>query len=92
MNKIIASLIFLAILPMPHDYYWILRSLVFMGCAYFFFHDRDRFNDVGKWSLVICAVVYNPFIPFYLGKPVWVVINIVSGLFFVGLDKFKKLS
>lgn len=90
MNKILAGLIFLAILPMPHDYYWILRSLVFMGCAYFFFHDRDRFNDVGKWSLVICAVIYNPFIPFYLGKPVWVVINIASGFFFVALDKFKS--
>ncbi len=89
MNKVLAALILIAILPMPHDYYWILRSLVFVGSVYFFFHDKERLNELAKWGLFISAMVYNPFLPLYLGKPIWIIINIVSGAFFAYLDKLK---
>jgi hypothetical protein len=74
--QLIASLLLLAAMGNnPPEFYWILRWVI---CGLFAFvayqaHEQDKM----PWVLICSAVsvVYNPFIPFYLGREMWLLAN-----------------
>jgi hypothetical protein len=43
------------------------------------------------WVSISQAIIYNPLIPFYLGREIWTVVNILS-IGFLGYIKSKKLT
>ena len=75
MNKIVAIMLFLGALPLPMDYYSILRLAVSIAAIINIFNERYIFIPV--------LVLFNPIIPVYLySKAAWVIIDIISGMLF----------
>ena len=85
-NKIWTGLLFLAVLPMPVAYYSLLRYVICGVCLYYFFDKKQKYKEFFKWLFVLIAIIFNPLAPFYFGKPIWVLIDIICGLFFLWLN------
>jgi len=66
----------------PYGYYTLLRLLV-CGTggyiAYFSFKEEKRF--IGFVSILV-TLLFNPIIPIYLSKDAWVVIDLITVVFF----------
>jgi hypothetical protein len=75
MNKILAIMLFLGALPLPIEYYDILRFVVSIAAIINILNERYIFIPV--------LVLFNPIIPVYLySKAAWVIIDIISGMLF----------
>lgn len=72
----------LGILPMPYDFYLLLRVLLCASAALVAYYDF-RSGDEGWVVFAVVAGLFNPFFPVYLNKPIWVFIDLaVAGLFY----------
>jgi len=90
MNKIvIPSLISVVMLALaipegwPYGYYTLLRFVV---CASAIFIAYTAFElEKIKWTFLMgfIALLFNPLIPIYLTKGIWVVIDVVTAILFV---------
>ena len=80
MDKIVAIMLFLGALPLPIEYYDILRWAVSITAIINIFKEKYIFIPV--------LVLFNPIIPVYLySKVVWVIIDIISGMLFWALSE-----
>ena len=80
----IAALL-LAIPPLPYLFYIALRLLVSGSAVYLIVrHQRRWQNQMNGWKLLFAAIaiVYNPVIPVYLPKIIWIVVNLVTAVLF----------
>lgn len=94
-HRTIATLLgiflFLAILPLPYGYYTFLRLIVFVGGLFLAhqLHGEKLYN----WSVIVVgmAILFNPLIPVYLSREVWLPIDIVGAvIFFFVANKSEK--
>jgi hypothetical protein len=90
MNKILAALLFLAVLPLPYTYYEILRVAVCLGVIYLLVKEWPLLEGQTKGAFIVIAVLFNPFSPVYLSKITWVVIDIITGVYLIQLKIDKK--
>ena len=79
----------IGLFPMPYGYYFLLRLVVFVCAVYFAFQLNSRSDSTLVWVFGFFALLYNPFIPIYLGsKSIWVVVNLITvGIFIANKDK-----
>ena len=66
LNKIIALLLLLAVLPLPYFYYQLLRIVVTLAAvanAYIFFEDKQMARVL---AFGIIVLIWNPIFPFYM--------------------------
>jgi hypothetical protein len=89
MNKILAALLFLAVLPLPYTYYEILRVAVCLGVLYMLVKEWPLLEGQTKGALIIIAVLFNPFSPIYLSKIIWMIVDIIAGVYLLQLKKPK---
>ena len=85
LNKIVAVLLLIALLPLPYFYYQLLRIVVTVVApiyAYKFYED----NQMPKVIIFgIIAIIWNPIFPIYMDKSVWMILDIVGAtVFFFG--------
>jgi hypothetical protein len=74
------------LLPMPGEYYALLRIFLCGVCVYFLV--QPGVPDVSKWLLVALAILHNPIAPIGLGAgPAWVAVNAATVAFFWILDR-----
>ncbi len=78
----------LAVFPMPYEYYMGLRVFVFAGAGFILFdvYKSSGLNSNAYW-LIVVIILYNPVIKVSLNKELWVLINIVTCIFFLSLYK-----
>jgi hypothetical protein len=93
---VISILLLLGIANMPYGYYSVLR-IVICGfssiIAYQIFELLDQEKSKWPWLYIAIAVLFNPFIPIYLGKIIWTFVDIVLGIaFFIIYRKVKLLE
>ncbi len=81
MNKIIAYICFVAILPLPYTYYILLRPAVCLGMIFLLVRDGKRLSNDNKAICIVIAVLFNPFFAIYLSKFVWIPIDLLSGFY-----------
>ena len=89
MNKILAALLFVAVLPLPYAYYEILRVVVCLGALYMLVKEWPLLEGQTKGVFIVLAVLFNPFSPIYLSKIIWMIIDIVAGVYLLQLKKPK---
>lgn len=83
-------LLFLALLNLPYEYYIFLRWAITIIALFITFVIWDKLENM-KWMSVIIAIIYNPIVPVYLSRNVWILIDILSGLIFlIILFMYKK--
>jgi len=79
---IAALAVALGLLPLPGDYYVLLR-LFLCGLSLYFLARPRGVRESEKWILGGLALLYNPIAPIPLGsKVVWSVINIATVVWF----------
>ena len=86
MHKILAGLLFLAILPLPYAYYEVLRVIVCLGVAFIVITEWKNIDESAKAILVVIAILFNPFAPIYLSKVVWMIADFVTGVYLLNLE------
>ncbi|MDY0388017.1 MAG: hypothetical protein RBT65_12995 [Methanolobus sp.] len=82
-NIALGVLLLLAILPFPYGYYTFLRLAVFIGGSFLAYQLYLR-ESVG-WAVVLAcmAILFNPLIPVYLTREIWLPIDLLcAGLLF----------
>jgi hypothetical protein len=84
---IAAIAVAIGLLPMPYEYYVLLR-LFLCGVSVYFLTRPFGVRDAEKWVLVGLAVLYNPIAPVGLGgKTTWSIINIATVIWFWMLNR-----
>ena len=84
--SIAAIAVAIGLLPLPSDYYVLLRLFLFGLSLYFL--TRARVRESEKWVLAGLALLYNPIAPIGLGsKVVWSAINIATVAWFRTLNR-----
>ena len=81
-----AGLLVLALLPWPYGYYTFLRVSVCAVAAWITFTQWKHDDAFSGWVVVMGAtsLLYNPFLPVYLTREIWSILNVVSAGLFVG--------
>ena len=87
MKKVLAFLLFLAALPLPYDYYIYLRVIVFLSVIFLAIQDWKYLLSSNKAMYVVIAILFNPFSPIYISKGIWVIVDIVCGIYFLKMSK-----
>ena len=90
MIKILAFLVLIAIFPLPYSYYEVLRVAVCLGIVFIVLKEWKSIDTTTKTILAVIAILFNPFSPIYLSKMVWVVIDLVTGLYLLNLNGNDK--
>lgn len=84
-------LLLLTFLSWPYAFYTFLRIVVAgvaVYYAYYLFILKKQ--DFWFWTLVLIAILFNPFVPIYLNdKSIWGIIDIITAIFFVILINKK---
>ena len=88
---IAAAAVAIGLLPLPYEYYVLLRLFLCIVSAYFL--TRPGLRDAEKWVLVGLIVLYNPIAPVGLSsKLLWSVINIATVVWFWRLSRRLGIS
>lgn len=74
----------------PYGFFTVLRFVVFSSTAYVAYTAYQEHKEGWVWLLGAIAVLFNPFIPVYLTRDVWIVIDFVTAAcLFVTVWKLK---
>lgn len=70
----------------PYSYYTLLRFVVCGVSAYGVYFAIELNKQGWAWILGIVAILFNPFVPVYLDRSTWAIIDLgVAGLLFTSL-------
>lgn len=76
-------MLLIAVLPLPYAYYQIMRWVICacsIAFAYKYFKEKETPNTAILYGFL--AALYNPIATIHLGKPLWVVVNLLTVLAF----------
>jgi hypothetical protein len=82
LNKIVAVLLLIALLPLPYFYYQLLRIVVTVVAAiyaYKFYEDNQMVKVI---TFGVIVLIWNPIFPIYMDKSAWMIIDIVGAVVF----------
>ena len=82
---ITALLSFLSLLNLSIGYYKFLRWVVFLTSLYsvFISYNNNHKINFSIWLFGLIAILFNPFFPFYLGKEIWRITDLIVGIIFI---------
>ena len=63
-----------------YSYYMVLRAMVFIVCGYGAFAAFKIKDKAWLWAFGILAILFNPIVPVHLTRPIWLPINLVTGI------------
>lgn len=84
--------LFFAVLPLPYDYYTLLRFLVFGVTAHGAVEEKGLSRMNWVWCLGFIAVGYNPLFRVHLNKQSWIVINLLTAIILIVWLIRRKIS
>lgn len=79
---IVCVFLVIAIFRLPYGYYKLLRVIVTGIAIYFCYLNYEINRLLWIWIMGIIALVFNPLIPFYLGKEVWIIFDLGASAVF----------
>ena len=89
---VIASIVMLllAILPLPYGYYTLLRLVVCFTAVFLAWFSYKAQKISWAWMMGLLALIFNPIIPLYFGRELWIVVDLIAaGIFVTFLKKSK---
>ena len=85
--KVIAIVfLLLALFTFPIDFYKIVRIVVMAAAIYSAYFEYKQNNSISPmlWVFGIIAIIFNPIVPFYIGKTLWKITDLIAILIFGG--------
>ena len=67
----------------PIGFYRFVRFVVFGVCGFLAFFCYGNERRIWMVLYAISALIFNPFLPLYLGRELWQVVDLVVGVFLV---------
>lgn len=80
---------------LPYGFFTFLRFVIFVIASYIAWMAYDEQKEGWVWIFLIIAILFNPFIPIYLKRDIWKIIDLMTGIFLMAaifILKFKKDS
>ena len=75
----------------PYGYYILLRFVVCGASAYTAYLSYSNRITWAAWVFGIMAILFNPIVPFHLGRELWQIVDFISVIIFViGIVVVKK--
>ena len=85
---IAAAMLLIATMPLPIEFYTLLRIVVFGAAAYSAYCFFENKNSQAGLILVLIAIVWNPLIPVYLyDKFIWILLDISAAIYMFLLSR-----
>ena len=81
------------LISFPYGFYTMLRIIVTLTSAIIIYQSYKKSNIFNEYAIIfsLIMILYNPFIPVYLSREIWLPINFVtSGIYLYALFKSKK--
>lgn len=74
-----AVAVLIGMLPLPIDAYHLIRWIVACTCSFgaYKIFQEDRTNQYKGVILIAIAFIFNPIIPFYLGRVLWLITDVI---------------
>ncbi len=77
-------LLFLAMIEgLPYGFFTLLRLVVFGTTVYLSWLAYKSERHTWIWIFGFIALVFNPLIPLYLGRDLWVVVDLLVAIFLI---------
>ena len=92
---IIACVMLLVAIPsgLPYGYYRLLRWVICGFAIWFAFQASERHQQHWMWGFGVVAVIFNPLVPFYLGKELWSLVDLICAVLFpIGAVWMKRVK
>lgn len=78
---LLGILMLIAVADNPYGYYQFLRiAAAFLALFIAYAVNKSHEGSKAVWFFVAVAILFNPFIPIYLDKGLWMVIDVVVAL------------
>ena len=85
---IAAAMLLIATMPLPIEFYTLLRIVVFGAAAYSAYCFFENKNSQAGLILVLIAIVWNPLLPIYLyDKFIWILLDISAAIYMFLLSR-----
>ena len=82
--KIISAiLLLLGILSLPYGYYQLLRILITISAGLCTFESFNKNNQPMMYLFLLITILFNPLLPIHLDKSIWIIIDLITALFFL---------
>lgn len=76
-------LLIIAVGDLDYGYYQILRIIITIFAIIFAFIFKDFKNNILTTIMIIIAILFNPILPIYLDKEIWVILDFISSIIFL---------
>lgn len=89
-----AGAVLIGMLPLPIDAYHLIRWIVAGTCAFgaYRIFQEDSVDHYKGVILATIAFIFNPIIPFYLGRTLWLIIDVVVCALLIWITFGKRIA
>lgn len=88
---IATGLLVLGVMPLPYGYYTLLRIVATGAFVWAAIAAHQKGERSLPWVFAVAAVLYNPVVPIFLAKPVWMILNLCSAaLLYLNREKITE--
>ena len=67
----------------PYGFFTLLRFVVFTASTYVAWMAYEQQKEKWVWIFGFLAVLFNPFIVIHLNREIWIVIDLIVGVFMI---------
>ena len=79
-----ATILFLALFDgWPYGFFTLLRFIVFASSAHVAWMAYEAQKEKWAWVFGFLAILFNPFIIIHLNREIWIVIDLIVGIFMI---------
>lgn len=95
-RRIVAIMLFTAVLPLPYPYYMLLRVVVFIVFLSLAFklYNKTKLMKIEMptwgWALGAIGLLFNPIFPAFLIREVWMILDVAAGVFLLKTIKWEQ--
>ena len=86
-KNITGTILLLGVLPLPYGFFTILRIIVTASSIYLIVNLHTQIPNKISITLIFVSILFNPIIPIYFDKTIWIFIDIIMGIFFLALPQ-----
>lgn len=76
-------MLFGAIAEWPYGYYTLLRWITCITSILVAFQAFENNIDWAKVVFIIIAILFNPLVPIYLSRSIWIPLDIITAILFI---------
>ena len=76
-------MLFGAIAEWPYGYYTLLRWITCIASILVAFQAFEKNTDWAKVVFIVIAILFNPLVPIYLSRSIWIPLDIITAVLFI---------